>query len=149
MIKLFWTPKTRSSRALWMLNETGVEFERVHIDLASAASRAQIEFRAASPLGKVPALKDGAVHVADSAAICLYLADRYPACNLAPAIDDPDRGEYLYWMLFTPSVVEPAMSERAGGWEPVELGECSTMACVLLEGPQVGTRLRAIGHDET
>ena len=31
---------------------------------------------------------------------------------LAPALDDPRRGKYLYWMFYTPAVIEPAMSER-------------------------------------
>jgi len=57
------------------------------------------------------------VYVADSAAIALYLADRYPAAGLAPAIDDPSRGQYLYWMTYTPGVIEPAMMEKFTGQE--------------------------------
>jgi glutathione S-transferase len=55
--------------------------------------------------------------MADSAAIGLYLADRYPAAGLAPAIDDARRGAYLYWMTFTPGVIEPAMSEKFNNWK--------------------------------
>ena len=102
MIKLYWCPKTRASRSLWLLGELGVEFERVHIDLRDPESRADSGFRAASPMGKVPAIADGEVRLADSAAIALYLADRYPRAGLAPAIDHPDRGRYLYWSTYTP-----------------------------------------------
>ncbi|MFB3077770.1 MAG: glutathione S-transferase family protein, partial [Lysobacterales bacterium] len=59
----------------------------------------------------------GPVKIADSAAIALYLADRYPASALAPSIDDPLRGSYLYWMTFTPGVIEPAMAEKFNNWE--------------------------------
>ena len=37
--------------------------------------------------------------------------------QLAPAIDDPLRGKYLYWMLYTPGVIEPCMAEKVSGWE--------------------------------
>ena len=117
MIKLYWCPKTRASRSLWLLGELGVEFERVHIDLRDPESRADRGFRAASPMGKVPAIADGEVRLADSAAIALYLADRYPQAGLAPAIDHPDRGRYLYWSTYTPGVIEPAMMERFNGWQ--------------------------------
>lgn len=117
MITLYWCPRTRASRALWLVEELGQPFELVEIDIRNPDSRADKAFRAASPMGKVPALGDGEVRLADSAAIGLYLADRYPQAKLAPAIDHPDRGRYLYWMVFTPGVIEPAMSEKVGGWE--------------------------------
>jgi glutathione S-transferase len=116
-MKLYWCPRTRSSRALWMLGELGVPFELVTIDLRDPAGRDLPGFRAASPMGKVPALEDGPVRVADSAAICLYLADRYGAGTLAPAPDSPERGRFLYWMFFSPGTMEPAMAEKMGGWQ--------------------------------
>ena len=36
------------------------------------------------------ALVDGDVHMSESAAICLYLADRYCAGKLSPAVDDAE-----------------------------------------------------------
>ncbi len=117
-MKLYWSPRTRASRLVWMLEELQVPYDRVTIDIQDAAARADPEFRAASPMGKVPALEDGEVRMADSAAICIYLADKYPAAGLAPAIDHPTRGRYLYWMVFTPGVIEPAMSEKVAGAEP-------------------------------
>ena len=117
MIKLYWCPKTRASRILWLLEELREPFEIVTINLRDPEARTSPGFRAASPMGKVPALSDGPVQLAESAAIALYLADRYPDAGLAPAIDDPDRGRYLYWSIFTPAVIEPAMSEKFNGWK--------------------------------
>lgn len=117
MINLYWCPKTRASRALWLVEEIGQPFEIIEIDIRDPDSRANEAFREASPMGKVPALSDGPVKLADSAAIGIYLADRYPGAGLAPAIDHPDRGRYLFWMTFTPGVIEPAMSEKFNGWE--------------------------------
>lgn len=124
-MKLFWTPKTRASRALWMMEEVGVPYERVFVDIRDPSKPRDPEFALASPMGKVPALADGEARFADSAAICLYLADRYAAGRLAPRTDDPRRGRFLYWMFFAPGAIEPAMMEkftqqkvdrRSSGW---------------------------------
>ena len=48
----------------------------------------------------------------------MYVADKYAAGKLAPAVDDPTRGQYYYWMVFTPGVAEPAMAEKFSGAKP-------------------------------
>ena len=121
MITLFWCPQTRAARALWMLNELGEPYDVRLTDVRDPENLKDPDFQAASPMGKVPALMDeaenGTVHMADSAPICLYLADRYAAGRLAPAIDDPSRGKFLFWMGFTPGAIEPAMMEKFIGFE--------------------------------
>jgi glutathione S-transferase len=121
MITLFWCPQTRASRILWLLEEMNEPFEVRMIDIRDPEAKGDPDFVAASPMGKVPAIMDttpnGVVQMADSASIGLYLADRYPASSLAPAFDDPSRGQYLYWMTYTPGVIEPAMMERFNNWE--------------------------------
>ena len=117
-MKLFWAPQTRAQRGIWLLEEAGVEYEMVRIDLGAEESRATEGFLDASPMGKVPAIVDGDVRMSESAAICLYVADRYAMGSLAPSIDDARRGKYLYWTLYTPAVIEPAMSEKFNDVEP-------------------------------
>ena len=117
-MKLFYAPQTRSTRALWMLEECGLDYELELVDIRSAARQDSDEFRRASPMGKVPALVDGGAAMSESAAVCLYLADRYAPGRLAPALDDDRRGRFLYWLMYTPAVVEPAMSEKFAGVEP-------------------------------
>lgn len=118
MITLYWCPNTRASRIMWLMEESGLDYETKHIDIRDAEARKDPGFLAASPMGKVPAIADGAVTVADSAAIGLYIADRYPETGLAPAADDPARGRYLFWMTYTPGSIEPAMAEKFNGTEP-------------------------------
>lgn len=101
-----------------MLNEADVDYDVVEIDIRDEASKANEDFQRASPMGKVPALAVGDASMADSAAICIYLADRFALGRLAPALDDPARAKYLYWMTFVPGVIEPAMAEKMGGHEP-------------------------------
>lgn len=111
-MKLYWAPQTRSTRAFWMLEEAGIDYDAELIDIRAEERNDSAEFRAASPMGKVPAIVDGDIGMSESAAICMYIADRYCAGNLAPSIDDPLRGKYLYWTMYTPAVIEPAMSEK-------------------------------------
>jgi len=117
-MKLYWSPQTRASRAVWMLEEAGVEYTIEEVAIRDPERHDGDEFRAASPMGKVPALADGDVLLSESAAICIYVADRYAPGTLAPGLDDSRRGKYLYWTLYTPAVIEPAMAEKFSGAEP-------------------------------
>jgi glutathione S-transferase len=124
MIKLYWAPRSRAFSALWLMEETGQPYERVRVDLTAGAQRAA-EYLAINPMGKVPALSDGDATLAEAAAICAYVAERYPEAKLAPALGDPLRAKYLYWLFFAPGCIEPAMvqvatkiemSSVAAGW---------------------------------
>ena len=75
---------TRSSRARWMLQELGVEFEAIAVTLEAGGHR-RPEFLAVNPTGKVPALVDGDFVLTESAAIVLYLAGTYPERGFLPA----------------------------------------------------------------
>lgn len=138
MIRIYWCARTRAARAVWMAEEAGLEYEIVPVDIRDPESKADAAFRAASPMGKVPAIADGEVLLSDSAAICLYLADRYPEAGLAPATDEAARGRYLYWMVFVPGVLEPAMAEKLAGWETSKFahgwGDYDTMIATLEGG---------------
>jgi glutathione S-transferase len=124
MMKLYWSPRSRSFTALWLMEETGQPYERVLTDIASGAQK-KPDYLAINPMGKVPALQDGDATLAEAAAICAYVAERYPEAKLAPPLGDPLRAKYLYWLFFAPSCVEPAMvqvatkiemSSTAAGW---------------------------------
>ncbi len=121
---LYWAPKSRSLRALWMLEEAGRPYERVLVDI-NAGAQSTPEFRAINPMMKVPALTDGPAAVAESAAICAYVAEQVPEAGLAPPVGDPRRGRYLQWLMFSPACIEPAFTQkfanvalpsRAAGW---------------------------------
>jgi glutathione S-transferase len=112
MMQLYWSPRTRSFTALWLMEETGQPYERVLTDLSAGAQR-KAEYLAINPMGKVPALRDGEATLAEAAAICAYVAERYPQAKLAPPVGDPLRAKYLYWLFFGPSCGEPAMMQIA------------------------------------
>jgi glutathione S-transferase len=108
MIKLYWSPRSRSFSALWLMEETGQPYERVLTDITTGAQKTP-EFLAINPMGKVPAIKDGEAVLGEAAAICAYVAERYPEAQLAPPLGDPRRAKYLQWLFFSPSCIEPAL----------------------------------------
>lgn len=114
-IVVYHHPFTRASATVWMLEEVGVEYELRYVDVMAGAHKAPA-LVALNPMGKLPILVDGDVVVTESAAIGLYLADRYAPGRLAPALDDPARGTYLRWSLFAPSVIEPGAMAKIAGW---------------------------------
>jgi glutathione S-transferase len=123
MMQLYWCPRTRSFTALWLMEETGKPYERVLIDISTGAQK-QADYLAINPMGKVPALKDGDVTLAENAAICAYVAERYPDAKLTPPLGDPLRAKFLYWLFFLPGCIEPAMVQLSTKFEmnPVAAG---------------------------
>lgn len=114
-ITLYHHPFSRAATVLWMLEEADVDYELKYVDFAKAEHKTP-EICALNPMGKLPVLTDGDAVVTESAAIGLYLANRYAPGRLAPALDDPRRGAYLRWSLFAPSVIEPGLMAKMAGW---------------------------------
>lgn len=111
-LKLYHAAPSRSSTALWMLEELGEPFTIEVLKLRSG-DQYKPAFLAINPMGKVPTLVDGDTVVSEVSAICCYLADAYPRAGLAPPIHDARRGPYLKWLFYSPSCVEPAMIDKA------------------------------------
>src|SRR5215467_13025339 len=84
MIKLYWSPRSRSFSALWLMEETGLPYERVLTDISTGAQKAP-EYLKINPMGKVPALVDGDAALGEAATICAYVADR-SATRAIPAM---------------------------------------------------------------
>lgn len=104
MMKLYGFGPTRSLRALWGLRELGVEFEFIPVNL-QAGEHKRPEFLAVNPAGKVPVLVDGDLVLPESAAIVLYLAEKYPEKGLMPAKLD-ERAQVYRWVLFAVTELE-------------------------------------------
>jgi glutathione S-transferase len=112
---LYHHPYSRAANVVWMLEEVGAPYELRYVDLMAGAHK-KPEILALNPMGKLPIITDGQLVVTESAAIGLYLADRYAYGRLAPRVDEPQRGTYLRWSLFAPSVIEPGAMAKAAGW---------------------------------
>jgi glutathione S-transferase len=111
-LTLYHAAPSRSAVTRWMLEEIGEPYDIQFLSLSNGDNR-KPDYLAINPMGKVPALKHGDVVIAESAAICTYLADEFPKAKLNVPVGNPERGVYLKWLFFGPSCIEPAMMDRA------------------------------------
>ncbi|MGI9292705.1 MAG: glutathione S-transferase family protein [Pseudomonadales bacterium] len=105
MLKLYHAPRTRSLRILWLLEELKLPYELESVEFAPQSAT----FKQSTPLGKLPVIEDGATVIGESGAIIEYILERYGEGQLAPAIGDPLRGEYLQWMHFSEGTAYPPL----------------------------------------
>ena len=103
-MKLYGFGPTRSLRALWSLRELGVDFDFERVNLL-AGDHQRPEFLRLNPAGKVPVLVDGDLVISESAAIVLYLAEKYPEKKLLPA-DLRMRAQVYRWVMFAMTELE-------------------------------------------
>jgi glutathione S-transferase len=120
-MKLYYIPQSRATRPRWLLEELEVPYELVRLPRPLAERKAS-DYVKIHPHGRVPALADGEMVMFESAAICLYLADKHLDKGLAPALDAPERGPYLQWMVYSMVTLEPPIYqiERHTSWLPEE-----------------------------
>lgn len=95
---------TRSIRVRWTLQELGVPFNAITVNLAAGDNRSP-EFLKLNPAGKLPVLVDGDMVLTESVAIVLYLAEKYRDRGLLPT-DLRQRAELDRWVLFTVTELE-------------------------------------------
>jgi len=139
---LKYHPFSRAANVVWMFEELGRPYELDYVDLMKGEQHGD-EHERLNPMGKLPVLIDGDTVVTESAAIGLYLADRYGYGTLAPTVDDAQRGPYLRWSLFAPSVIEPGAMAKGASWEyrasQAGWGEydkmMATLECAIGDGP--------------
>ena len=96
-MKHYFNPLSRAMTTNWMLTELEVEHEQIVVDLAAGQTKTS-EYRSINPMGKVPTLVDGDCVVTEVAAICAYLADKYPDKKMAPPVGSIERGEYYRYL---------------------------------------------------
>ena len=96
MIELWHCEQARSFRALWTLEELGLEY-RLHM-LPFPPRALSREYLEINPLGTIPFLRDGDETLTESAAIPHYLATRHGPSPLALDAAEPGYGAYLNWL---------------------------------------------------
>lgn len=98
-MKYYSNKQSRGNTLLPLFKELGIEndIEMIEVDYAKIHDA---EYLSINPMGKVPCLVDGRAVISETAAIYAYLADKYDEKGLAPALNDPMRGEYLKWLFF-------------------------------------------------
>jgi glutathione S-transferase len=103
-MKLYEFGPTRSIRVRWTLQELGVDFESVRVNLLAGEQR-HPEFLKINPAGKIPVLIDSDLVLTESVAIVLYLAEKYSDKGLLPN-ELNERAQVNRWLLFAATELE-------------------------------------------
>jgi len=103
-MRLYHVPGTRSTRALWALEESGAPFE---LTVLSPEERRSEEHLARHPLGRVPVIEEDGGFVFESGALCLHIADSYPQARLIGPPASHERAVVYQWVLFALTELEP------------------------------------------
>jgi glutathione S-transferase len=117
MLTLFHAPQSRSSRIVTLTDEMGIT-DRVKTRIVTIPRRDGSGGSDAAnphPEGKVPALLHDGTLITESPAVIQYMTGLFPDAGLAPKPGDPEYGEYLSWLHWYGSVMEPVMIFAAGG----------------------------------
>jgi glutathione S-transferase len=104
VIKLYGGPRSRASIVQWYLEELGLPYEQISLDMQAGEHR-QPDYLAINPMGKVPAIIDGEMTLWESGAILLYLADKYGDEAKTPE----QRAQLNQWILFANATLGPGI----------------------------------------
>ncbi len=98
-MKLYHYSKSRSTRALWLLEELGLDYDAEMLPFDARAFNIADHLEVES-YGELPILVDGAASMGESIAVVTYLLDRYGAGRLEPDRESDDYGPFLEWIQF-------------------------------------------------
>jgi glutathione S-transferase len=117
MITLYHAPRSRASRFIFLLEELGAPYELKEVIIRRGDGSGTLDPANPHPHGKVPVIRDGEAIVYESAAIALYLTDKFPQAGIGPVVGDAKRGTYLTWLAYYAGVMEPAWMSAFMNWE--------------------------------
>jgi len=105
MLKIYGQPRSRTFRVLWLAMESGIKYE--HIPVIITAEKPECKepwYVELNPNARVPTIDDDGFILWESAAINLYLAEKYKS-PLFPTTAQ-GRGRMLQWAFYIANDVE-------------------------------------------
>mgnify|MGYP001819391967 CR=1 FL=1 len=105
--KLYYALGSAAMGVRVILEEIGAPYELIQTTIAMDQPR-PAEQMALNPNGWVPVLIWDDKSMYECAAITVFLCDRHREANLAPGIDDPERGLYLQTLVYFSNSVQNA-----------------------------------------
>lgn len=132
-LTLYGAARSRASMIRWYLEEKGLPYTWVALDLAAGEQR-QSAFQAINPFGKVPALVDGSftagegqpLALFESGAILLHLAEHHAKESASPLW----RSLTAQWLFYANATFGPALIAAAS--RPEEINRQLTVLDALL-----------------
>lgn len=119
MITIYHLDRSRSERAVWLMEELGEPYEIEHFDRDEKTLSAEPAYKKLHPLGSSPVIKAEGKILAESGAVIEYLATTLGGGRLAVKPGAANYMDYLYWFHFgestlMPQIVSEIMSEAGG-----------------------------------
>jgi GSH-dependent disulfide-bond oxidoreductase len=106
-----WEPNANPGKPMLALNEKGVQFESVYVDLQKFEHHSP-EYLAINPLGVIPAAVHGNLRLYESSAIMEYIDAAFDGPLLRPA-DPAARWRMRWWIKYCDETYAPAISMTA------------------------------------
>ncbi len=107
-MKVYFAPRSRAVRTVWLLEEIGKTYDLVRFTLGQKEMRGP-EYARINPNGRVPTLVDGDTTITESTAIAQYLGAKY-APELTPGPDAANFATYLQWLNYAEGMIMPPIN---------------------------------------
>lgn len=152
-MKLYYLPAACSQASNIALREAGLKFELVKVDRKTKRTADGLDYNEVNPRGYVPALRldDGEV-LTENIAVLLYIADRNPGAQLAPAAGTLGRYRLIEWLSFINSELHKAFSPLFRAEAPPEAKHYTRTVLTTRLGQAdraLGTRTWLVGEQFT
>ena len=108
-LTFYYSPMSSATRIHWALEELGVPYEKVKLDLTAGDQR-KPEYLALNPNGKVPMVVDDGTVIYESLAILLHLGERYGVEKGLFPVEWAPRAETFKWIAWAQGTLVDAAS---------------------------------------
>lgn len=108
MLQLHYYPSTAAMAPHMLLEEIGAPFELVLVDRPANAHKSPA-YLTLNPNGLIPVLTDGDLVLYETAAIMLYLCDKYPHARLAPTVGTMERAHFYKWLVWLTNTLQTSL----------------------------------------
>lgn len=149
-LTFYYSPQSSASPVHFTLEELGIPYEKVQIDL-KAGDQKKPEYLKINPNGAVPCIVHDGSAIFESAAIQLYLGERFGVEKGIYPAPGPQRGEVMKWVVWTNATLGEAMSRfgrnfhyapedernaKAGATAKTDVEKCLRIVDEALKGRQ-------------
>jgi glutathione S-transferase len=138
-----YAPMSSAVTTHWVLEELGVPYDKVKLDLAAGDARKPAH-TALNPNGKVPVIVHDGTPIFESAAISIYLGETFGAGRgLFPA-PGPRRGQAMQWIVWANVSLGEALSRVEHNSSPQIAAERHNAKALEVARKDLGELLRVL-----
>lgn len=113
MLTIHHLGKSQSERIIWLCEELAVPYTLKRYERDAVTILSPPELQVLHPLGAAPVITDEGLLLAESGAIIDYIIAMHGGGRLALGAGHPDFVQYLYWLHFANSNLQPIMGRNS------------------------------------